>query len=81
MGLPAARNEGVYPNFFAARQRPVTTIAACDVGKLAATALLEPSRARREVVDLVGPAYSAEQMSALLGESIGRQLSGVSLGR
>jgi hypothetical protein len=42
---------------------------------------LQPGRARREVVDLVGPAYSAEQMSALLGESIGRQLSIVDVPR
>jgi len=81
MALPPAQQDGVYPNFFATRDRPLTTVAACDVGKIAAAALLEPPRARREVVDLVGPAYSAEQMSALLAESIGRPLSIVDVPR
>jgi uncharacterized protein YbjT (DUF2867 family) len=81
MALPPAQHDGVYPNFFATRDRPLTTIAACDVGKIAAAALLEAPRARREVVDLVGPAYSAEQMSALLGESLGRPLSIVDVPR
>jgi uncharacterized protein YbjT (DUF2867 family) len=81
MGLPAAREQGVYPNFFASRQRPLATIAACDVGKVAAAALLAPPRARREIVDLVGPAYSVEQTSALLGEAIARQLSIVDVPR
>jgi uncharacterized protein YbjT (DUF2867 family) len=81
MALPPAQHDGVYPNFFATRDRPLLTIAACDVGKMAAVALLEPPRARREVVDLVGPAYSAEQMSAQLGEAIGRRLSIVDVPR
>jgi uncharacterized protein YbjT (DUF2867 family) len=75
MALPAAQHEGVYPNFFATRTSPITTIAARDVGKIAAAALLEPPRAHREIVDLVGPAYSAEQIAALLGQCIGRPLS------
>jgi uncharacterized protein YbjT (DUF2867 family) len=81
MALPPAQHDGVYPNFFAVRDRPLATIAACDVGKIAAAALLEPPRALREVVDLVGPAYSAEQMGVLLGEAIGRKLSIVDVPR
>ena len=81
MALPAALNDGVYPNFFAARSRPLTTIAARDVGRVAAAALLETPRARREIVDLIGPAYSAEQMSELLGKAIGRRLSIVDVPR
>ena len=81
MALAPAQQDGVYPNFFATRDRSLTTIAACDVGKIAAAALLEPSSARREIVDLLGPAYSAEQMSALLGEAIGRPLSIVDVPR
>jgi uncharacterized protein YbjT (DUF2867 family) len=81
MALPAALHDGVYPNFLATRSTPLTTIAARDVGQIAATALLETPRARREIVDLVGPAYSAEQMSERLGKTIGRQLSIVDVPR
>lgn len=79
MALPAAQRDGIFPNFFATRSTPLTTVAARDVGKIAAAALRQPPRARRELVDLVGPAYSAEQMSALLGKALGRELSVVDL--
>jgi uncharacterized protein YbjT (DUF2867 family) len=72
--LPSAAQDGVYPSFFDSRERPITTIAARDVGAFAARCLLEPAEREHEVVDLVGPSYSALDMARIVGETVGRAL-------
>ena len=44
-----------------------------DIGHLAAKLLKSPP-ARAEVVDLVGPAYSARQLAEKLGKALGKTL-------
>ena len=73
--VPAAEREGVYVNLLPSRETSIVTIASTDVGAFAAATLLEPPRARREVVDLVGPTYSPAQIALKLGEKVGRTLS------
>jgi uncharacterized protein YbjT (DUF2867 family) len=71
--LPAARNDGIYPNFLPSADTPFPTVATVDIGRLAAQCLLEPPAAS-EVIDLLGPAYSVRQMAAELGRALGREL-------
>lgn len=73
--LPAARADGRFLNFFASRDVALPTIAAADVGALAARALLEPSPARAEIVDLTGPHYTPAEMALIVGSVIGRPIS------
>jgi len=72
---PIAERDGMYPNFFADRDAQIPTIAAADVGAIAARILLEPAPVRHEIVDLLGPAYTPSRMAAALAESIARPLS------
>jgi uncharacterized protein YbjT (DUF2867 family) len=71
--LPIAARDGAYPSFFP-RGTEITTIAARDVGALAARALLEPSRAHREIIDLVGPAYTPAEIADALGAVLARNI-------
>ena len=72
---PIAERDGMYPNFFADRDAEIPTIAAADVGAIAARILLDPAPVRHEIVDLVGPVYTPSRMAAALAESIARPLS------
>jgi uncharacterized protein YbjT (DUF2867 family) len=70
--LGAARGAGIYPNFMASQDYPVSMIATRDIGALAAQLLGEG--AKSEVVDLHGPAYSVKQVVEKLGRALGKQL-------
>ena len=72
--LPGATRDGIYPNFFASREHAIPTIATVDVGRIAAQLLLEPSPKQSEILDLIGPRYSPEEMASILGEVLGRAL-------
>ncbi len=48
-------------------------IATRDIGMLAAHQLLDPS-SKSEIIDLIGPAYSARQVAEKLGKLLGKQL-------
>lgn len=64
-----ARHEGVYPNFLPSADFAFPTIATRDVGRVAARLLVEPPQ-RSEVIDLIGPSYSARDMAEKLGRAL-----------
>jgi uncharacterized protein YbjT (DUF2867 family) len=68
-----ARHQGIYPNFLPSADFAFPTVAARDVGRLAARLLVEPP-ANSEVIDLVGPAYSVRDMAERLGGALGKTL-------
>ena len=72
--LPTSEHHGTFLNCWSSRDLPITTVAAADVGALAARTLLETPPGGRELIDLVGPAYTANEMAAALGVAIGRKL-------
>jgi uncharacterized protein YbjT (DUF2867 family) len=78
--LPLARLEGIYPCFFASAEQRLRMVAACDVGMLAARALLEPPPRRSEIIDVLGPEYSCAEIAEHVGRSVGRELTLVELG-
>jgi uncharacterized protein YbjT (DUF2867 family)/SAM-dependent methyltransferase len=70
--LGTARRDGVYPTFAPSIEARVPMVAARDVGRVAASCLLEP---RSEVIDVIGPAYSATEIADLVAASTGRPVS------
>jgi uncharacterized protein YbjT (DUF2867 family) len=75
--LPAATHEGVYPSFLPA-DLVLPMVATRDVGRLAAKLLAHPP-AKAEIIDLLGPSYSARQLAAALGRALGKPLHVVEL--
>jgi uncharacterized protein YbjT (DUF2867 family) len=71
--IPAARQAGIYPNFLPSADTAIPMIATQDIGRLAARLLKSPPQTS-EIVDLVGPAYSARQLSQKLGAALGKPL-------
>lgn len=78
--IEPARRQGVFPTLAAAPSVRFPTVATRDVARAAARCLLEPP-ARSEAVGLAGPAYSVDEMAALLGTAIGRTLRVVAIPR
>jgi uncharacterized protein YbjT (DUF2867 family) len=72
-GVEPAKDQGIYPNFFASADFAAPTVATRDVGRLAARLLVEPP-AKSEIIDLAGPAYSARDMAEKLGRALGKTL-------
>ncbi len=73
-GLGTARRHGIYPTLAPSTDARAPMVAARDVGRLAARCLLEP---RGEVIDLVGPPYSATEVAQVLSAALGRPVSAV----
>lgn len=73
LALPAAIHEGIYPNFMPSADVAFPSVATRDIGRFAASCLLEPP-ARSEIVDVVGPMYSVRQMADKLGAALGKTL-------
>jgi uncharacterized protein YbjT (DUF2867 family) len=71
--IPAALRTGVFPNFMPSADTAVPMIATRDIGRLAARLLTSPPTAS-ETIDLIGPVYSARQLSEKLGAALGRSL-------
>jgi uncharacterized protein YbjT (DUF2867 family) len=71
--IPAARQAGIYPNFLPSADTAIPMIATRDIGRLAASLSRSPPQ-RSEIVDLVGPTYSARQLSQKLGAALGKPL-------
>jgi len=71
--LPLAKRDGVYPNFLPPGCS-IATVAVADVGAVAAAELFTLPKSGREVIDLIGPSHTPEQMAALLGAALGRTL-------
>jgi uncharacterized protein YbjT (DUF2867 family) len=70
--IPLAEREGIYPNFLPSADAEFPTVSVRDIGRLAARLLT--SAPAREVVDVVGPVYSARQLAAALSAALGRPL-------
>jgi uncharacterized protein YbjT (DUF2867 family) len=75
--LPA-RHEGIYPSFFPSADHAVPTVATRDIGRLAARLLMEPP-AKSEIIDLVGPAYTAHDIAQQLGRALGTSVRAVNI--
>lgn len=71
--LPLARERGIHPSFMPAVDRRFPTVAARDVGHIAARCLLAPP-ARTEIVDVLGPTYDMRELVAGLARSIDREV-------
>jgi uncharacterized protein YbjT (DUF2867 family) len=76
--IPAARETGIYPNFLPSADMAIPMVATRDIGRLAATLLKSPPP-RGEIVDLVGPMYSARQLAEKLGAALGKPLQVVDI--
>jgi len=71
--LPAALQNGIYPNFYPSADVAIKTVATRDIGRLAACRLVEPS-GKSEIVDVTGPTYSVRQLAATVGRAMGQTL-------
>jgi uncharacterized protein YbjT (DUF2867 family) len=71
--ITPAKEAGVFPTLLPSADVRFPMIATADVGRLTALQLLEPP-ARSEVVDLVGPVYSIQEVADRLGAALGREL-------
>ena len=76
--IPAALQAGIYPNFLGSASTPIPMVATRDIGRLAASLLLAPPQAG-EIVDLVGPEYSASQLGEKLSAALGKPLQVVDI--
>lgn len=74
----AARTAGIYPNFAPSAETKEPMIATRDIGTLAAESLLQRPP-KGEIVDLQGPAYSANDVAAKLGSTLGKPLQVVTV--
>lgn len=70
--LSPATEQGIFPTFFPA-ESAVPMVAAKDVGRVAAASLADSPPAI-EIVDILGPAYSARQVAAALSSALRRLL-------
>jgi hypothetical protein len=73
--LPFAEREGIYHDFLPPGSPALVTIAAADVGTYAARSLLAPPRGDHEIIDLLGPAYTATEIGNALEQAVGRRVS------
>ncbi len=75
--LEPARHQGIYASFMP-QDLPMQMIATRDIGAEVARALLTPP-ASSQVVDMVGPAYSAVDAANQIGERLGKELQIVTI--
>jgi uncharacterized protein YbjT (DUF2867 family) len=71
--VAAAKAAGIYPNFGPSADAAFPQVATQDIGHVVAKLLKSPP-AKSEIVDLVGPAYSARQLAEKLGNALGKTL-------
>jgi uncharacterized protein YbjT (DUF2867 family) len=71
--LGPARNAGIFPNFGESDDFAWPMTATRDIGEQVALALLNPSD-KSEVIDLIGPEYSARDIASALGRTLGKDL-------
>ncbi len=72
MSLAPAKAQGIYPSFMPV-ELSIPMNAACDIGQQAALALIEPAE-QSTIIDIMGPAYNATEIAAILGEHLGKDL-------
>lgn len=70
--LEPARQQGIYPNFMP-EDLAMPMIATQDIGAEVARTMMTPPDSS-QVVDIVGPAYSAVEVARLFGERLGAEL-------
>jgi uncharacterized protein YbjT (DUF2867 family) len=75
--ISGAREAGIYPNFLPSADMAIPMIATQDIGRLAAALISAPGRS--ETVDLIGPMYSARQLTDKLGTALGKRLQVVDI--
>jgi uncharacterized protein YbjT (DUF2867 family) len=75
--LGVAKAQGIYPSFTPPEVK-MPMIATRDIGLEAARALREPAPTST-VVDIVGPAYDAADVAAILGEKVGKKVAVVAI--
>lgn len=76
--VAAAKGAGIYPNFSSVANVPIPMIATVDIAALAAEQLLgKPSKS--EIIDLLGPSYTVEEIAAKLGKALGKSLNVVNI--
>src|SRR5262245_24602503 len=68
-----ARDQGIFPNFTPARDYPMPMIATRDIGVVVAQVLRSPA-GKSEIVDVMGPLYTTNQVVEKLGKALGKQL-------
>ena len=68
-----ARDQGIFPNFMPARDFPTPMIATRDIGVVVATVLRSPP-GKSEIVDVLGPLYTVNQVVEKIGKALGKQL-------
>jgi uncharacterized protein YbjT (DUF2867 family) len=73
MALEPARRMGIFAVFGDRDDVAMPMIATRDIGELAAQALLEPP-ATSQVVDIIGPEYTARDVALALGNALGKDL-------
>jgi len=72
--IAPARDSGRLPSFLQPLEKPVPMVATADVGRVAAE-LLQESWSGHRVIELAGPTrISPEQIAALLGRLLGREV-------
>ena len=71
--LGAAKVAGIYPNFGASQDYSLPMVATRDLGAQAVASLTSPP-AKNEIVDVIGPAYSAKLVAEKLGAALGKSL-------
>jgi len=71
--LPPARDQGIFPNFTPARDYPMPMIATRDIGKTVAQVLRSPP-GKSEIVDVMGPLYTTNQVAEKIGNALGKKL-------
>lgn len=69
--LPAAAETGVHTVLVGSRNRQRSLVATRDIGDVVADALLSSSAAG-EVVDVLGPGYTADQEAQVMTQALGR---------
>lgn len=71
--LVPAESAGIFPNFGDRDDVAIPMVATKDIGEEAAKCLLNPPRAN-EVIDLVGPDYTARDVAEALGDALDKPL-------
>ncbi|MGD0676071.1 MAG: NmrA family NAD(P)-binding protein [Polyangiaceae bacterium] len=71
--LPAARHQGILPNFFPPEYK-IATVATCDIAAVAARTLLSPPSATQVVYVLGTHEYSAVDQAAYLSKKLGKEI-------
>jgi len=71
--IAAAKQAGIFPNFFPSADAAGPQVATQDIGHLVAKLLKTPP-AKSEIIDFIGPSYSPRQLAEKVGKLLGKTL-------